>query len=203
MTMASRAARAVVRQRKGWLWVGVCLALASCDDSDTGAVRVLSAQTPLALEQGLLYVTTEPNQDHSALLLDVSRGRAQLSVHALPEGEVTMQPRPAHEGEVLLLSQGRPAELVDGEGRDAIDSFLLRYDRKGERQRYQLSGRYGALAVSEDGRFVVAFAPSGTWSTADSIAVIDLRPEGSRHHRARAQWRGPQPSRIFTGGGAT
>lgn len=163
MTMASR-----------WLWMGACALFLGCGNSDTDTLRVLGAQPPLALESALLYVADEPNEDHTALLLDLSRKRAQLSVHTLPKGEIVMYPRPAHHGEVLLLSQGRPAELVDGRGRDAVDSFVLLYDRRGERRRYRLSGRYGSLAISEDGRFALAFAPSGDWSTADSVAVLDL-----------------------------
>lgn len=158
-----------------WLWaVACCAALASCDKGDTGALRTLSDKPPLALENGLLYLATEPNDEHTALLLDVARAQARLSVHKLPEGEVELYPRPAHEGQVLLLTEGRPAELVDGRGRDAVDSFVLLYDRAGEQQRFQLSGRYGELAISGDGRFVLAFAPSGSWSTADSVAVLDL-----------------------------
>lgn len=175
MTTRTRKARAQVRPKKAGWWLGACLvALVGCGDDDTPAMRTLASQPPQALDRGLLYVTAGPSGDQSALLLDVSGGRAGLSVHPLPEGAISMQPRPAHDGEVLLLSQGRPAELVDGKGRDAIDSCVLLFDRKGEQRRFKLSGRYGSLAVSEDGRFAVAFAPSGSWSTADSVAVLDL-----------------------------
>jgi len=158
-----------------WLWLGAgCALLAGCETGDTRELRVLSTQAPMAVESGLLYVANEPNGEHTALLLDVSRSRSQLSVNSLPKGEVTMVARPSHDGEVLLLSQGRSAELVDGRGRDPVNSYVMLYDRRGEQRRYQLSGRYGSLAVSSDGRFAVAYAPSGNWSSADSVAVLDL-----------------------------
>jgi hypothetical protein len=156
-------------------WAALCVALVcGCEDEAQRAVRTLSATSVQGLEDALLYVGQEGGGEPFALLLDVARREPKASLHALPEGSITTQARSGRSGEALLLSSGAGAELVDGKGRDAVNSFLLVYDRSGEKARYELSGRYMQLAQSEDGRFAIAYAASGDWSTADSIAVVDF-----------------------------
>lgn len=159
-----------------WWQLALCgLALLSaCDNEKKPESPTLTSDTPLGLEEALLYVAADDSDERLALLLDLAQNKPKAALHALPAGEVKMWPRTGVAGEVLLLTQGRSAKLDDGEAKDAIDSYLLRYNRTGELARYQLTGRYGQLAVSDDGRFAVAFSPSGNWSSADSIVVIDL-----------------------------
>jgi hypothetical protein len=162
-------------------WAALCVALTvGCNDPANRAPRTLDAQPPLGLENALLYVAhedvaKEENDDKSfAWILDVAKGQGGGTFHQLPAGTVTMQPRTGQPGQALLLTSGAAATVKDGRVRDAVNSFLIAFDRSGETLRLELSGRYGQLAQSDDGRFVIAYAPSGTWSTADSIAVIDF-----------------------------
>jgi hypothetical protein len=158
--------------------------LAACE-KDPKPVEVekpvsLAAPQPISLEGALLYVTkTEDEGAYEALILDVEDAEhAKTTTHELPKGQVRSYPRSAHPGEVLLLTEGLAPQLVDGGAEDAVPSHVLLFDRSGETKRFALAARYGALAVSEDGRFAIAYAPSGTWATADTIAVIDLERAG-------------------------
>lgn len=145
-------------------------ALACGDDNvkaPTGGV-----ETPLGLEGALLYVQSGTPETPRALLLDVAR-RSVEEVR-LPEGTAHAYARPGHAGQAVVLSEGAPASLKDGRGSDAVPSHVLLFDRGGERKRFTLSARYSALALSDDGRFAIAYGPSGSWATADNIAIVDL-----------------------------
>jgi hypothetical protein len=160
--------------RGGWALLWLALG-ASCDDPPPKGRHMLSDAPIQGLEDALLYLAKEDGEESSsALLLDVARSAPKTSVHALPKGDITSQARAGHSGEALLLSSGASASLVDGEGRAAVNSSLMVYDRSGEQSRYELSGRYQQLAQSQDGRFAIAYAATGSWSSADSIAVIDF-----------------------------
>lgn len=147
--------------------------LQACTDDEV-ALPADVLTPPVSLEDSLLYVTSETDGEEgaSALLLDVDEGSVVRS--ALPGGPAHAQPRNGHPGQALVLTEGKPASLDEGKARDAVQSRVLIFERSGEIKRFELSGRYAKLAVSDDGRFAIAYAPSGAWSSADSIAVIDL-----------------------------
>jgi hypothetical protein len=131
---------------------------------------------PVALEDALLYATTSSNDEgtYGTFLLDLREKRGEVAYGELPDGEPHLFAHTGHEGQALVLTAGAPARLEDGEGRDAVPSHLLIFDRDGERRRFRLSGSYASLAISDDGRFAIAHQPGGPWSSADSIAVVDL-----------------------------
>jgi hypothetical protein len=165
-----------------WAALAVYAALAGgCEQEPDRFADSLSGAPVQGLEDALLYVTSQDDDRSDALLLDLARRKPSVTRHRLPHGTISSRPRAGHPSEALLLSAGRAAGLVDGRARDAVNSFLMVYDRGGERARYELSGRYEQLAQSEDGRFVIAYAASGSWSTADSIAVVDF--ESTREDR--------------------
>lgn len=162
-----------MRTRKIWLGaLTLSSILTACGDEPVDP-PARSLGTPISLEGSLLYVASEEDDHSSALLLDVEAGGKTKRVE-LPEGPVHMMERTGSPGEALLLTEGTAASLKDGKAYDAVPSRVLIFDRSGETKHFDLSGRYAKLAVSDDGRFAIAYAPSGAWSTADSIAVIDL-----------------------------
>lgn len=156
------------------------LSLAACNDDKAREVAGLSDDAPVALEDALLYTTHTDDDRFETLLLDLSERKSSVTRAELPEGPPRSFARPAHPGEALVLTAGAPARIEDGKGKDAVPSHVLLFDRDGENKRFALSGSYSALALSEDGRFAIAHQPGGPWSTADSIALIDLdqRPSG-------------------------
>jgi hypothetical protein len=153
------------------LFASVALNAVGCDEPPD-PVRMLSSDPPVALEDALLYLATE-DDTQSVWLLDL-QDKARASRKALPEGEAHAFARPGHPGEAVVLTEGAAATLEDGEGKDAVPSQLLLFDRTGETQRFTLSARYAALALSDDGRFAIAYATSGAWSTADNVTIVDL-----------------------------
>jgi hypothetical protein len=157
-----------------------CALLLQACNNDKAEAPISTTGAPMALEDALLYTGLPEGEDaHEALLLDLKGKGARLTHASLPEGEPHMFARTSHQGEVLVLTAGAPARLVDGEGRDAVASYLLLFDRDGEQKRFALSGSYAALSQSDDGRFMIAHQPGGPWSSADSIAVIDLESAAS------------------------
>jgi hypothetical protein len=127
--------------------------------------------TPISIEGALLY---PPNNDDTAaaLLLDVAKG--EVSRRSLPAGKARAYAYADHPGQALLLTEGRPASLIDGKGEDAVASHVMVWDRSGETKRYALSARYSALAISDDGRYAIAYGASGSWATADNVGIVDL-----------------------------
>jgi hypothetical protein len=165
------------------LRIGLLLSLAgSLYACDGGSAKEPASLTDarLALEDSILYTTHAEDGSYQTLLLDLSDEGARVVRGELPEGEPHLFARPGHDGQGLILTAGAPARLEDGEGRDAVPSHLLLVDREGEQKRFALSGSYASLAVSEDGRFAIAHQPGGPWSTADSIAVVDLEQASSK-----------------------
>lgn len=135
---------------------------------------MLSDAQPAALEDALLFTTRSADAKFGTLVLDLRDDGAKVVRGELPEGEPRAFARPGHDGEALILTAGAPARLEDGKGRDAVPSHLLSWTRDGEAKRFVLPGSYSALALSDDGRYAIAHQPGGPWSTADSIALIDL-----------------------------
>ncbi len=154
--------------------LGLALALVACNDDGTRPPTSLSDAQPAALEDALLFTTRSADAKFGTLMLDLRDDGAKIERGELPEGEPHAFARPAHSGEALILTAGAPARLEDGKGHDAVPSHLLLWTREGEAKRFVLSGSYSALALSEDGRYAIAHQPGGPWSTADSIALVDL-----------------------------
>lgn len=181
-------------------WALALALAASCDEPAARPGLRLSGGPIQGLEDALLYLAQEDGEESSsALLLDVAPRAPRTSVHALPPGSVTSQARAGHDGEALLLSSGAAASVVDGKSEEAVNSFLMVFDRGGERRRYELSGRYQQLAQSADGRFAIAYAATGSWSSADSVAVVDFEradPERRVPSTALRALNGEGPSAI-------
>lgn len=149
--------------------------LFACDPEPTRELPRFDQVKPVALENALLYVNESDPEDPSALVVDIARNEPRIAQHPLPKGTIKTFPRPGSEGrEVVVLTGGRDPAVIDGRGRDAVNSHLVLLDRNGERARAQLPGRFGALALSDDGRFAVAYAPTGRIVAANAVAVIDL-----------------------------
>ena len=144
--------------------------LLACDPQ--GSEPPPPLDTPLSLPGALLYVPKDEIEDSKALLLDVETGR--IARPELPPGKVHAYLRPGHPEQALLLTEGASARLGDGDARDAVSSRLMVFDPGGEQRRIELSARFGSLALSDDGRFAIAYGSRGSWSTADNIAIVDL-----------------------------
>jgi hypothetical protein len=166
-----------MKMRSGWFALCISACVLGCGD-DSVKAPVETAETPLGLEEALLYVQSGTEEKPRALIVEVTRG--DIAETPLPEGKTHAYARPAHAGEAVLLSEGAAARLKDGRGRDAVPSHVLIFDRGGELKRFELTARYSALALSDDGRFAIAYGPSGSWATADNIAIVDLErdPDG-------------------------
>jgi hypothetical protein len=181
-------------------WALLWLTLAAGCEGPSPPAHKLSDAPIQGLEDALLYLAqADGERHHSALLLDVARSAPRTSIHALPDGEIRSQPRAGHSGEAVLLSTGAAATVVDGKGEEAVNSFVMIYDRSGERSRHELSGRYEQFAQSEDGRFVIAYGATGGWSSADTIAVLDFErasPERQVPSTALRALNGEGPSAI-------
>ncbi|HEX6241344.1 MAG TPA: hypothetical protein VFZ61_10640, partial [Polyangiales bacterium] len=150
--------------------------LASCKDDPKPVEELPALGTPLSLESSLLYVPTEEVEESEAVLLDLKSGR--VTREALPEGKVHAYPRADHPGQALLLTEGASAKLEDAGVSEAVPSHVLIVDAEGAQKRFVLSARYSELSLSEDGRYAIAYGPSGSWATSDNIAVIDLDAPG-------------------------
>jgi hypothetical protein len=149
--------------------------LFACETEPARELPRFDDVVPAALEDALLYVDASDPEEPSALVVDISRNEPRIARHPLPKGTIKTFPRPGSEGrEVVVLTGGRAPAVIDGRGRDAVNSHLVLLDRAGERARVELPGRFQSLALSDDGRFVVAYGSTGGLVASNAAAVVDL-----------------------------
>jgi hypothetical protein len=154
------------------------LALAwGCNDEPSVDVPHQRAAAPSALERALLYIdeADSPDESSRALVVAIAHATPRVTPYELSAGTATWYVRPGSEGrEVVVLTSGRDASLKGGEPLSSVKSFVHVFDRGGEVFRKELPGRFQALTLSDDGRFAVAYSPSGLALT-DAVAVLDLQ----------------------------
>src|SRR5690606_33239539 len=125
---------------------------------------------PVALEHQLAFVDRAGGR---ALLVDVAAASPDPVVAELPPGAVRALRRPTQD-ELLVLCQGTPDS-----GGDAPAALAV-IGASGETTSYVLGSRFDNLAVSEDGRYAVAYFSEEAGPQQDflfnpnEIAIIDL-----------------------------
>jgi hypothetical protein len=147
-----------------------------CNSDPRGTHLTVGQQNPpLGLENGLFFVGDSQLEEDRALTIDLAGAKPKLIENALPSTPIASLARPGREGrEVLVLTGGRAARDVQGKREAALNSHLLVFDHERELLRHALLGRYARVALSDDGRFAVAFQPTGSVVLQNAIEVVDL-----------------------------
>lgn len=161
---------------------GLGLLALACGGRDDRTEIAPSLLEPVALEHQLAFVDRAGGR---ALLVDVAAASPDPVVAELPPGAVRALRRPTQD-ELLVLCQGTPDS-----GGDAPAALAV-IGASGETTSYVLGSRFDNLAVSEDGRYAVAYFSEEAGPQQDflfnpnEIAIIDLgAPPAARNPSAR------------------
>ena len=149
------------------------LALGCGDEGRWSPATSTPAEPPLALTDGLLYTPADAPNDADVLTLDLTGTRPRALRHVLASPTVA-RAQAAVGSSVVLLTAGRAAYDEDGKRHPTEPSQVVVLDRLARRAERTLSGRYAALALSDDARFAVAHAPTGSLVLQNAIEVVDL-----------------------------
>jgi hypothetical protein len=143
-----------------------------CEQSGTKPIVALDPRAALPVEGALVYPLTEEG-DNSLLVADLSDDSPAARTFALPSGKLSLQVRQGSEpAEVVALTAGTSASRDGTRLVPQEEAHVVRVDRAGEVARYGLGGRFDALALSDDGRYGVAYAP--TSGLANDVAIVDF-----------------------------
>lgn len=169
-----KSTRLIARRRTGLaaLLSLVALSALACDDGAADPQGELAAP-PLALTDGLVYAPRAAPSGADLVTLDLSVDPPRAVPRALTTPVVARGQR-GEAGDAVLLTAGAEARDEGKRRVPALPSQLLVVTRTGEPVARTLSGRYGALAVSDDGRFALAHTPTGSLVLQNAIEVIDL-----------------------------
>jgi hypothetical protein len=178
----------------------LCAALVGalgCADGGTFDPLVQEEARPIVVEGGLVYTGRAATDRGGVLSLDLAGDEPRAVRHPLPEGTVLGSARgTSAPSEVVLLTSGRDAAEVKGRHVEMVPSHALVLNRVTRTKDLPLSGRYQALAVSDDGRFAVAHAPVGSVVLQNAIEVVDLDPATPVSTVVRLQLDGRAPERF-------
>ncbi|MET0341485.1 MAG: hypothetical protein ABW252_10830 [Polyangiales bacterium] len=147
----------------------------ACDDTSSGSSdpRVREASPPIALTDGLVYTPTAAPSGADVVTLDLTVDPPRAVPRAL-ETPVAARAQRGEIGDAVLLTAGAEARDEGKRRVPAVPSQLVVVGRTGELVARTLSGRYGALTLSTDGRFALAHTPTGSLVLQNAIEVVDL-----------------------------
>jgi hypothetical protein len=146
------------------------LASACSGDAERLLFGDSSARPPIGVQDGLFFMS----RADTAITLDLA-GDTRIEEHALSSPIAASVPRIIGGSDVVVLTTGIEARNEDGKRKPPVNSELLLFNRERQilAQPYPLKGRFQQLAVSEDGRFAIAYAPTGVGAQ-NAVTVIDL-----------------------------
>lgn len=151
--------------------------------SETPERELAGAQNarPLAVDNGLFYTFDDSDGEGSpdvgqglTLALDLSGEEPRVVEHSLPAGRTSAQARPGRPGDVVVLTSGHDQYREGDRLVPAENGHLLVFNREGPPLDVPLGASFNRFVLSDDGRFAVAYGPSGNQAALNSIEVVDL-----------------------------
>lgn len=179
------------------LFCAALVAALGCDGDGASDPLLQEAALPIAVESGLVYTGRAAREQGGVLALDLAGDEPRAVRHELPEGTAIGRARGTQAPtEVVLLTSGRDAFNERGRHVAMVPSHAIVLNRAARTKELALSGRYEALAVSDDGRFAVAHTPVGSVVLQNAIEVVDLDPATPVSTVVRLQLDGRAPGRF-------
>lgn len=152
-----------------------------CSETPERELAGREGARPIAVDNGLFYTFSDSDGEGSqatgnglTLALDLSGEEPRVVEHSLPAGLTSAAARPGRPGEVVVLTSGHD-QYRDGDRLvPAENGHLLVFNRDALQLDVPLGASFHSFVLSDDGRFAVAFAPSGNQAALNSIEVVDL-----------------------------
>lgn len=170
--------------------------LLGCDEDPKRGLEAFASTRPLPVESGLFYTMNDPSAEQvtlpdsrmagrtaesgDAITLDLSGDKPRIDAVELPPGYARALPRPGHPGEVVVLASGHDQYRDGKKIVSAENGHVLLFSRAGQLLDVELGGNFNFLELSDDGRFAVAFSPSGNQSALNAIEVVDLEASSAQ-----------------------
>lgn len=135
---------------------------------------VASTLPPATLENALFYAS-DSTAGGSSFILDVASKDVKVVHHDLPAGPIQTFARPGSNGrEVVVFTAGAVAHQDGGTHVPAVPAHVIVFNRDGEVLRQVLSSQYSQLALSDDGKYGIAYGSSGNFVLQNAVEVISF-----------------------------